>query len=73
MLIVYLDDIILIGDDADEMIRLTKNLTNEFDIQDLGQLKYFLEMEVFRNKTSFLVSQKKYILDLLTEIGLLGC
>lgn len=73
MLIVYLDDIILIGDDVDEMIRLTKNLTNEFDIQDLGQLKYFLEMEVFRNKTSFLVSQKKYILDLLTEIGLLGC
>lgn len=73
MLIVYLDDIILIGDDADEMIRLMKNLTNEFDIQDLGQLKYFLEMEVFRNKTSFLVSQKKYILDLLTEIGLLGC
>ena len=56
MLIVYLDDIILIGDDVDEMIRLTKNLTNEFDIQDLGQLKYFLEMEVFRNKTSFLVS-----------------
>lgn len=56
MFIVYVNDIILIGDDEDEMIRLKKNLANEFDIKDLGQLRYFLGMEVFRNKIGISIS-----------------
>ncbi|KAA0061144.1 Cysteine-rich RLK (receptor-like protein kinase) 8 [Cucumis melo var. makuwa] len=40
---------------------------NEFEIKDLGNLKYFLEMEVARSKEGIFVSQRKYTLDLLTE------
>ncbi|KAL0561153.1 hypothetical protein IC582_001573 [Cucumis melo] len=46
---------------------------DEYEIKDLGNLKYFLGMEVSRSKEGISVSQRKYILDLLTETGMLGC
>ena len=39
----------------------------------MGTLKYFLGMEVARSRKGILVSQQKYMLDLLKEIGMLGC
>ena len=65
VLIVYVDDIILNGDDLSEMDRLKKGFAFEFEIKDLGSLKYFLGMEVARSNQGIMVSQRKYILDLL--------
>ncbi|KAB1200448.1 hypothetical protein CJ030_MR0G007247 [Morella rubra] len=73
ILIVYVDDIILTGDNIMEMERLKKVLATEFEVKDLGQMRYFLGMEVARSKRGISVSQRKYILDLLTETGMLGC
>ena len=73
ILIVYVDDIILIVDDNIELKGLKKVLANDFKIKDLGTLKYFLGMEFARSKKGLFVSQRKYVLDLLREIGLLGC
>jgi hypothetical protein len=39
----------------------------------LGTLEYFLGIEVARSKHGILISQRKYILDLLKETGMLGC
>ena len=72
VLIVYVDDIILTGDDIVEMSILKQNLAMEFEIKDLGQLKYFLGMEVARSNKDIVVSQWKYILDLLKETGISG-
>ncbi|RVW63213.1 Copia protein [Vitis vinifera] len=52
---------------------LKKYLSEEFEVKDLGNLKYFLGMEVARSRKGIVVSQRKYILDLLKEIGMLGC
>ncbi|RVW98396.1 Retrovirus-related Pol polyprotein from transposon RE1 [Vitis vinifera] len=73
ILIVYVDDIILSGNDMGELQNLKKYLSEEFEVKDLGNLKYFLDMEVARSRKGIVVSQRKYILDLLKETGMLGC
>lgn len=42
-------------------------------MKQLGDLKYFLGIEVARSKHGIFLSQRKYILDLLSETGMLGC
>ncbi|RVW36141.1 Retrovirus-related Pol polyprotein from transposon RE1 [Vitis vinifera] len=73
ILIVYIDDIILTGDDTGEVERLKKVLATEFEVKDLAQMRYFLGMEVARSRKGISISQRKYVLDLLTETGMLGC
>ncbi|KAG8491054.1 hypothetical protein CXB51_014208 [Gossypium anomalum] len=73
ILIVYVDDIILTGDDSSEIVRLKEFLGTEFELKDLGNLKYFLGMEVAMTQTGISISQRKYVLDLLSEVSLMGC
>ena len=55
-----------------DMNRLKTSLAKEFEIKDLGALKYFLGMEVIRSKKDIMINQWKYILDLLKETGMSG-
>lgn len=71
-LIVYVDDIVLTGDNVEEIPRLKEQLAKEFEIKDLGYLKYFLGIEVARSKDGIFICQRKYVLDLLKEIRMLG-
>lgn len=73
VLIVYVDDIILTGDYEEEICTIKSLLAAEFEIKDLGNLKYFLGMEIARSRKGISVSQRKYVLDLLKETGMLGC
>ena len=73
IVIVYVDDIIVTRDDFEEIERLTKKLAKEFEIKDLGTLKYFLGIEVAQSRKGIFISQQKYILDLLKETNMLGC
>lgn len=73
ILIVYVDDIIITGNNEAEIERLKNKLATEFEIKDLGLLRYFLGMEVVRNRSGITISQRKYVLDILKEIKMLGC
>ncbi len=73
LLIVSVDDIIVIGDDKEKIARLKTLLAQEFEIKDLGKLRYFLGIEVARSDKGIFISQRKYILDFLEESGMLGC
>lgn len=46
LFIVYVDDIVITGNDYDQIDHLKGLLATEFEVKDLGQLKYFLGMEV---------------------------
>ena len=59
ILIVYVDDIILTRNNVSELERLKNILAKEFEFKDLGQMKYFLGMEVARTKKGINVSQKQ--------------
>ncbi|CAN6586683.1 unnamed protein product [Malus baccata var. baccata] len=72
-LIIYVDDMIITGDDSEEMMKLEQNLATEFEMKNLGDLKYFLGVEVARSSKGIFLSQRKYVLDLLKETGMLGC
>lgn len=73
VLIVYVDDIVLTGNNEEEINHLKNLLSKEFEIKDLGHLTYFLGMEVARSSQGISVSQRKYVLDLLKETGMIGC
>nr|XP_016484790.1 PREDICTED: uncharacterized mitochondrial protein AtMg00810-like [Nicotiana tabacum] len=72
LLIVYVDDIVITGTDYAGISSLKSFLHTKFHTKDLGQLKYFLGIEVNRCKKGIFLSQRKYILDLLAETGKLA-
>ncbi|XP_059627930.1 uncharacterized mitochondrial protein AtMg00810-like [Cornus florida] len=47
-------------------------LGTDFEVKDLGSLRYFLSIEVCRSKKGVFISQWKFVLDLLAETGRLG-
>ncbi|KAJ4724634.1 Retrovirus-related Pol polyprotein from transposon TNT 1-94 [Melia azedarach] len=58
------------GDDIDGISALKTSLQKHFEMKDLGQLNYFLGLEVLSNTDGYYLSQEKYALDLLTRAGL---
>jgi Reverse transcriptase (RNA-dependent DNA polymerase) len=69
IVLVYVDDIIITGNDNEEIKRVKKYLKDEFDIKDLGKLSYFLGIEIAHSRKGLFLSQRKYIIDLLKETG----
>ncbi|CAL0299836.1 unnamed protein product [Lupinus luteus] len=71
-ILIYVDDLILTGNDILEIDRMKHLLNSEFSIKDLGNLKFFLGMEIARSAEGILLYQRKYTLDLLQETGMLA-
>ena len=67
---VYVNDIILVGDCLTELAHIKQILDANFKIKDLGQAKYFLGLEIAHSKRGISVSQRKYCLELLSDSGL---
>ena len=45
-LIIYVDDMIVTGNDPDEILSLQRHLASEFDMKQLRDLKYFLGLKL---------------------------
>ena len=71
-ILIYVDDLIITGS-CDSTTQAFKDYLSEcFHMKDLVPLKYFLGIEVARNKKGIYFCQRKYVLDILNEAGLLG-
>ena len=66
LLVVYVDDIVITGSDSTGISSLKSFLHGQFHTKDLGMLRYFLGVEVMRSKHGIFLSQRKYVLDLLS-------
>jgi len=64
---------ILIGNDAQGIDLVKSQPDYLLKVKDLGQLKFFLGLEVARSSKCIFLNQRKYTLELLDATGLLGC
>ncbi|XP_056849759.1 retrovirus-related Pol polyprotein from transposon RE2 isoform X2 [Raphanus sativus] len=71
-ILVYVDDFIIAGNNNSTIERFKTYLHKCFKMKDLGNLKYFLGLEIARGPEGIFVSQRKYALDIVAECGLLG-
>nr|XP_016461019.1 PREDICTED: uncharacterized mitochondrial protein AtMg00810-like [Nicotiana tabacum] len=73
ILAVYVDDILLAGDDTEEMGSLKPFLDAQFKIKDLGNVHYFLGLEVSSVAEGYIVKQHKFAKELLDEFNCSDC
>ncbi|KAJ9566378.1 hypothetical protein OSB04_002344 [Centaurea solstitialis] len=71
--LIYVDDVVVVGNDPIKIQATKDDLDKKFSIKDLGNLKYFLGIEVTRTSEGLVLNQRKYILDILEDCGLQGC
>lgn len=71
-LLIYVDDIIVAKNDKRIIDELKDRMNSEFQIKDLGIIKYVLGIKVARSKKGIHICQRKYTLDLLKNSVMLG-
>ena len=71
-LLLYIDDIIITGNNSSLLDCFTCKLNSEFPTKDLGHLSYFLGLEATTTSDGLFISQLKYARDILTRAQLLN-
>ena len=56
----YMDDLIFIGNDEIMFVEFKKSMMLEFDMTDIGKMRYFLGIEVMQRSDGIFISHKKY-------------
>ena len=72
-LLVYVDDIIVTSNAPAILTKCIQNLTIRFSLKDLGDLSYFLGVEVVKTQNGLFLGQKRYILDILIKADMDNC
>ena len=70
LVLLYVDDMIITGDDTKGIADLKLSLSQKFEMKDLGQLNYFLGLEVNYDPDGYYLSQTKYASDLISRSGI---
>ncbi|CAL1371986.1 unnamed protein product [Linum trigynum] len=70
--LIYVDDVLLTGNDLAFINKVKSSLDVQFGIKDLGEVRYFLGMEFARTTDGVALCQRKYALDILADAGVSG-
>ena len=70
--LVYVDDLIITGSDPSLIDTIIRQLDSKFSTKDLGVLSFFCGVEVLTTPVGLLLSQQKYVIDLLRKHNMLG-
>ncbi|XP_022865913.1 uncharacterized protein LOC111385730 [Olea europaea var. sylvestris] len=70
---IYVDDLIYTGTNIRLVEDFKRKMMNEFEMTDLGVMKYFLAIQVKQSKGEIFISQEKYTEDLLKKFHMENC
>ncbi len=73
IIVIYVDDLSIIRDSDAYISNLKKLLKQEFEMKDLGELHYFLGIEVIQSPKGIWLLQRQYALNKLFKYGMMGC
>ncbi|CAM8927341.1 unnamed protein product [Rhodiola kirilowii] len=73
ILIVYFDDVVFTGTASQLIEKVMLFIHDKFHIKDLGNLKYFLGLEVARSSAGIFLNHRKYVMDMLDEYQFTEC
>ena len=71
-ILVYVNDLLVSSNDEAGIILIKQALHTTFTIKDLGLARFFLGIEISRSPTGTFLNQRKYVLDILKDVGLTG-
>jgi histone deacetylase 1/2 len=71
--LVYVDDIIVASSSPGATATLLKKLKEDFALKDLGDLHYFLGIEISKTRDGIILTQEKYANDVLKRVGMIHC
>lgn len=67
-----MDDLLITGSSSTLILETKALLNHHYKIKDLGEIKYFLGLEIARSNKGISVCQRKFCLDLISDLGLTG-
>ena len=67
-ILLYVDDLVITGPELDEIGRVKSRLSNAFEMKNLGDVHYFLGIEVIRTPDGISLSQRHYVLNMLYKL-----
>jgi hypothetical protein len=73
VIVIYVDDLIITRNSDVDIFDLKKLLKQKFEMKDLGELCYFLGIEVIQSPKGIWLLQKRYALNKLFKYGMMGC
>ena len=68
--LLYMDDLFLIGEEK-LILDFKRKLDVEFKMKDLGTMHYFLGLEVWQKVSEIMLSQGKYVVEILKRFGMM--
>lgn len=67
---VYVDDLMFTGNDEVMMCEFKSSMMREFDMSDLGKMRFFLGIEVLQRSDGIFICQRKYAMEVLKRFSM---
>jgi hypothetical protein len=73
VIVIYVDDLVITRDNDIDIFNLKKFLKQKFEMKDLGELRYFLNIDLVQSPKRIWLLQRQYALNKLSKYGMTSC